>query len=495
LRAALGATRARLVRQMLIEAVALASAGGLLGVASAFWILRGLVAIAPLGLPRLETIVIDRFVLTFTIALAVVCSVILGTVTASRAQKIDLEATLRQGGRSHGAAARRPLQHALIVAEVALTLALVCGAGLLLRSLGEVRRLPLGFESTNTLLFRTVVPNEFSSSQRHRFFEEAAERVHRLPGVRAVGVVSNIFPTRAPDATILVDAKRDGPRGRPPVLDDVATPDFFSALRVPLRKGRYFGRSDEASVSHVAVVNERFAREFWGDDDPVGRRFHFLDKRHGDAWVTVVGMIADMRRNGLEQVPYPQVFLPFAQSPSRGADLVIHTDVPPFSLANNVTRTIAEIDPSVPVYRLSTLEQRLDEFQTNRRFQAWVLSLFASVAILLAAVGMYGVIRYDVTQRTQEIGVRIAVGASSADVVALVLRNGLALTGAGLVIGELTAVALAGLMAALVFGISTRDPVTFVLAPLLLLAVAVAACLEPAWRALRVDPLRALKAE
>jgi predicted permease len=307
--------------------------------------------------------------------------------------------------------------------------------------------------------------------------------------------VSNIFPTRAPDATILVDAERDGPRGRPPVLDDVATSGFFSALRVQLRKGRHFSRADEGSGSLVAVVNERFAREFWGDDDPVGRRFQFLDKRHGDAWVMVVGVVADMRRNGLEQVPYPQVFEPFAQSPSRGADLVIHTDAPPLSLANSVTRTIAEIDPSVPVYRLSTLDQRLDELQTNRRFQAWLLSLFASVAILLAAIGMYGVIRYDVTQRTQEIGVRMAVGASRSDVVTLVLRNGLTLMGAGLLIGELTALALAGLMAALVFGISPRDPVTFVLAPLVLLAVAVGACVEPAWRALCVDPLRALKAE
>lgn len=495
LRAALGATRARLVRQMLIEAVALASAGGLLGVASAFWILQGLVALAPPGLPRLETIVIDRFVLTFTIALAVFCSVILGAVTASRAQKLDLEETLRKGGRGHGTGARRPLQHALIVGEVALTLALVCGAGLLIRSLGEVRQLSLGFETSNTLLFRTVVPNEFSSSQRRRFFEEAVEQIHRLSGVRAVGVVSNIFPTRAPDATILVEAEPDGPRGRLPVLDDAATPGFFSALRVPLRKGRYFDRSDSASGSHVAIVNERFAREFWGDDDPVGRRFQFLDKRYGDAWVTVVGMVADMHRNGLEQVPYPQVFVPFAQSPSRGADLVVHTDTSPLSLANSVTRTIAAIDPSIPIYRLSTLEQRLDEFQENRRFLAWVLSLFASIGILLAAIGMYGVVRYDVTQRTQEIGVRIAVGASRGDVVALVLRNGLALTGAGLVIGELTAVALAGLMTALVFGISPRDPVTLVLAPLLLLAVGVAACLEPAWRALRVDPLHALKAE
>ncbi len=379
---------------------------------------------------------------------------------------------------------------------MALTLALVCGAGLLLRSLAEVQRLALGFETSNTLLFRTVVPNEFSGSQRHRFFEETVEQIHRLPGVRAVGVVSNIFPTATPHATILVEAERDGQRGSLPILDDVATPGFFSALRVPLRKGRYFTRSDSDSGSHVAVVNERFAREFWGDDDPVGRRFQFLDNRHGDAWVTVVGMVADMRRNGLEQAPYPQVFLPFAQAPSRGADLVVHTDTPPLSLANSVTRTIAAIDSSVPVYRLSTLEQRLDEFQTNRRFQAWVLSLFASTAILLAAIGMYGVVvRYDVTQRTQEIGVRMAVGASTGDVLALVLRNGLALTGAGLVIGELSAVALAGVMGALVFGISPRDPVTFVLAPLLLLAFGVAACLEPAWRALRVDPLRALKAE
>jgi len=496
LKVALGATRGRLVRQMLIEAAALASASGVLGIASAFWILRVLVASAPPDVARMEAVAIDGFVLVFTSAVAVVCSFILGAITAWRAQNVGLDEALREGGRSLGAGARRRrLQQVLIVGELAVTLALLCGAGLVLRSLGEVRRLPLGFETTNTLLFRMVVPNDFSSQQRQRFFDESLNRIRRLPGVRTAGVVSNIFPISLPNATISVEAGVQGPRVHTPVMDDVASPGFFSALRVPLREGRYFRDGDSSDSSPVAIVNERFVREFLGGRQPIGKRFQFVDRRFGNQWITVVGVVGDMRRHRLEQAPYPQVFLPFAQSPSRGADIVIQADVPPLAVASSVVRTVAAIDASVPVYRMSTLEQRLDEFLTNRRFQVRLLSLFAGAAILLAAIGVYGLLRHDVTQRAQEIGVRMAMGASRRDVVALVLRNGLALTGAGLVIGWLAALALASVMGSLVYGISTRDPLTFLLAPLILFGIALIACVEPAWRALRVDPLRALRAD
>jgi putative ABC transport system permease protein len=245
----------------------------------------------------------------------------------------------------------------------------------------------------------------------------------------------------------------------------------------------------------VAIVNERFAREFWGNQRAVGKRFQFLDKRSDGAWVTVVGVVADMRRGRLEDEPGAQVFQPFSQAPSRGADVVIRTEVPPLSLAGSVRRTIATIDANVPVSRMSALSERLDELATTRRVHVVLLSLFACAGVLLAAVGIYGLIRQDVSQRTQEIGVRVALGASRSDVVSLVLRRCLVLTGVGIAVGWCASLAIAGIMGSLVYGISPRDPVTFLAAPIVLLGVAFIACLEPTWRAVRLDIFKVLRPE
>ena len=495
LRLALGATRGRLVRQMLIESAVLALVSAAVGVVSAQWLLRGLVATLGANIPRSDPVVLDSYVLLFATGLAIVCSVFLGTVSAWRPRGQPLDA-LREGGRSQGVGARRRrLQQALIVAEVALTLSLVCGAGLVLRSLGEVRRLPLGFDPDNTLLFRMVVPNEFSTQQRRRFFDEATSRLRRLPGVRAAGVIGNLLPLSAPNGGVVIEGSIDPSRSQLPVLDDVISPEAFSALRVALRDGRPFNHDDTADSMPVAIINERFAREFWGDQRAVGKRFQFLDKRSDGAWVTVVGVVADMRRRRLEDEPGAQVFQPFSQAPSRGADVVIRTDVPPLSLAASVSRTIAAIDAVVPVYRMSTLSERLGDSVANRRFHVALLSLFAATGVLLAAIGIYGLIRQDVSQRIQEIGVRVALGASRGDVVSLVLRRCLVLTGVGIAVGWCASLAVADVMGSLVYGISPRDTVTFLAAPIVLLSIAIIACIEPTWRAVRLDILKALRPE
>jgi cell division protein FtsX len=382
LRVALGATRGRLVRQMLIESAVLALVSAAVGVVSAEWLLGVLVASLAARIPRSDAVVIDSYVLVFVTGLAVVCSVFLGTVSAWR-----------------------------------------------------TRGLPL------------------------------------------------------------IEGGIDPSRGQLPILDDVISPEAFSALRVALRDGRLFNHDDTADSMPVAIVNERFARKFWGNERAVGKRFQFLDKRSGGAWVTVVGVVADMRRRRLEDEPGAQVFQPFAQAPSRGADVVIRTEVPPLSLAASVTRTIAGIDAAVPVYRMSTLPERLDDFVTNRRFHVVLLSLFAATGVLLAAIGIYGLIRQDVSQRTQEIGVRVALGASRRDVVSLVLRRCLVLTGVGIAIGWCSSLAIAGVMGSLVYGISPRDPVTFLAAPIVLLGIALIACLEPMWSAVRLDIFKALRPE
>jgi predicted permease len=496
LQVALGATRGRLVRQRLIESAVLALVSAVVGVVLAQWLLSVLAGSLGATIPRSDAIVLDRYVLAFATGLAIVCSVFLGTLSAWRTDRSSLQQALRDGGRSHGLADRsRRLQQLLIVAEVALTLSLVCGAGLLLRSLGEVRRLPLGFDPHNTLLFRMVVPNEFSSQQRRRFFDEAAFRLRELPGVRTAGVIGNLLPVSAPNGGVVVEGAVHPSRVQVPILDDVISPETFSALRVALRDGRFFTHEDTADSTPVAIINERFAREFWGDGRAVGKRFRFLDDRSGGAWVTVVGVVADMRRRRLEDEPGAQVFQPFSQAPSRGADVVLRTEVSPLSLASSVTRTIAALDASVPVYRMSTLSGRLDDFVTTRRFQVVLLSLFASAGVLLATIGIYGIIRQDVSLRTQEIGVRVALGASRRAVVSLVLRRGLALTGVGLAVGWCASLALASVMGSLVYGVSPRDPLTFLAAPIVLLSIAIIACLEPTWRAVRLDIFKALRPE
>jgi putative ABC transport system permease protein len=496
LQIALGATRGRLIRQMSIESAVLALLGAVVGVVSAQWLLKVLVGSLGATIPRSDAVVLDRYVLAFATCLAIASTVFLGIVSAWRTDRPSLHGALREDGRSHGVGGqRRRLQQVLIVAEVGLTLSLVCGAGLVLRSLGEVRRLPLGFDPDNTLLFRVVVPNEFSTQQRRQFFDEATSRLQRLPGVRTAGVIGNLLPVSAPNSGVIVEGGVEPARGHVAILDDVISPETFSALRVVLRDGRLFNHEDTADSTPVAIVNERFAREFWGDGRAVGRRFRFLDRRSGGEWVTVVGVVGDMRRRRLEDEPGAQVFQPFSQAPSRGADVVIRSEVPPRSLAGSVTRTIAAIDAGVPVYRMSTLSERLDEFVTTRRFHVVLLSLFAGAGVLLAAIGIYGLIRQDVSQRTQEIGVRVALGASRRDVVSLVLRRGLALTGVGLAVGWLASLAMAGVMGTLVYGVSPRDPLTFLAAPIVMFGIAAIACLEPTWRALRLDVFKALRPE
>jgi predicted permease len=494
-RAALGASRGRLVRQLLIESVTLAVLGGVLGIALAIWLLRLLVALAPPDLPRVEAVSIDISVLMFTIAVALVCGVSLAIVAARQAAHLHLDEALRERGRNQGLGAHgRLTQRRLVAVELAVTLTLVCGASLLLRSLMHVEQVPLGFDAANTLVFRVVVPDAFSFVQRQVFYDQAVERLRALPGVRHVGVISRIFPTTSSaNATIRVEGRSHDSNVHVPVIDDVASPEFFTALRVPLRSGRYLSDHDTSKSAHVAVVTQRFAREFWPGEDPVGRRFQFLDERFDDPWITVVGVVDDMRRSGLEEEPYPQVFIPFAQSPSRGADFVVSTDTPQALVATFI-RTIGAINPEVPVYQVSTLQQRLDALLTTRRFQVFLLSLFAAGGVLLAAIGVYGLLRYAVMQRRQEIGIRMAMGASRRDVVALVLQEGLSLTVVGLTVGLLAAFALTSSMQTLVYGISTKDPVTFAVAPLLLVCVATLACVEPAWRATRIDPVHVLRA-
>lgn len=494
LRAALGANRWQIVRYLLHEAVILTMVATVLGVVLAVWLVRVVIAIAPRSVPRLDSVTLDGFTLAFTIVVALACALSVGAAAAWHVTRQTLREALEESGRSGDASAgRRRLQRILIVSEFALTLSLVCGSGLLLRSLVEVERVPLGFNPRDILVFRMVVPDALTELQRESFYREASERLRRLPGVSRVGIISNMFTASTPNATVLIEGRPDTARINTPIADDSISPELFATLQVPLRSGRFFTDRDTAASPLVAIVNETFARRFWSGESPIGKRFQFLDERFGDRWVAVAGVVGDMRRNGLEQNPFPQVYLPFAQSPSRGADMVVQTSTTPLTLTLSAYETIAAINPAVPVYQISTLDQRIDTLLATRRFQVLMLSLFAVAGLVLAAVGIYGLMRYTVAQRTREIGVRVAIGATRGQVMTLVLREGLALTGVGLVAGLVVAFALTRALRTLLYGITPSDPLTFLFAPAVLVVVAIVACVEPTWRAMRVDPARVLR--
>lgn len=497
LRTALGAGRTQLVTHLLYESLLLTSIAGTFGIVLANWLVRLLVTIAPRSIPRLEEASVNAPVLAFAVGVALLCGLSCGAVPASHlVRRKNLDDALREGGRIGGASAgRRRLQRALVVVEVALTFALVCGAGLLLRSLLHAERVSLGFDPRNVLVFRMVVSDGLSRAQRGAFYGQVVERLRQLPGVSHVGVISNIFTTSTPNATVRIEGRSDRTLISTAIADDAATPELFLAVRTPLRGGRFFSETDTDTSPPVAIVNETFARHFWSGESPIGKRFQFLDGRFGDRWVTVVGVIADMRRNGIEYAPFPQVFVPFAQLPSRGADFAVRMNGDPAALTRSVRTLVAGINPDVPVYRMSTLEQRLDAFLSTRRFQALLLSLFAAAGLLLAAVGLFGLMRYMVALRTREIGVRLAIGATRRQVMGLVLREGLGLAGAGLLVGFVLAFALTRTLGGLLYGVTASDPLTFLLAPAVLLFVAMVASVEPTWRAMRIDPVVALRAE
>lgn len=493
-RTALGARRYQILGHLLHESLMLTMLAAALGLLLATWLVRLLIAIAP-RVPRLDQVTLDGPVLAFVVGVALLCSVGFAMVPAWHVMRRSLDEALREGGRIGGpGAGRRQLQRTLIVAQVALTLALVAGAGLLLRSLIQVERVPLGFNPEGVLVFRVVVPDVLTDAERRVFYREATERLRTLPGVSHVGVLSSIFTASTPDATLQIEGRSDDARNITPIADDSVSPDLFMALQTPLQRGRFFSETDTEGSPLVAIVNDTFARQFWSGETALGKRFRFLDDRFGDRWVTVVGVVADLRRSGLERAPLPQVFIPFAQLPSRGADIVVRSSVDPAALTRSIRSAIGAINPAVPVYRMSTLADRVDALLATRRFHVFTLSLFAGAGLLLAAVGLFGLMRYMVAQRTREIGVRAAMGATRADVIMLVLREGLTLTGAGVIIGVLLAYALTRSLGALLYGVRPNDPLTFALAPAILFVVAIAASIEPTWRAMRIDPASALRA-
>jgi putative ABC transport system permease protein len=509
IRAALGASRVRVIRQLLTESVVLALLGGAAGLVLASWgvgLLLGLFPsrIANVAIPQVETIHIGGPVVLFGLALAVATAALFGMAPALQASRTDLTETLKEGGRGAAGPRSHRLRGALVVGEIALALVLSAGAMLLVRSFVRLQQGSLGFDPRNLLTLRLTMPD-------HRYPEEADKRayadrlleaIRRVPGVEAAGSVTFLPLSGWGGGREIRIEGRETPEGQQPVAAiQMSDEDYFRTARIRLVKGRVFARADSEKAPPVAVVNETLARRFWPGEDPVGKRVslrvRLRDVQAGGEmpWREVVGVVGDVRHYGLAQEPEPEIHLPYRQVPVELVCLAVRTGPPPEALAQAVKDAVWSVDGDQPMLGVMSMEQLASDSVTLPRASMWVLAFFAGLALLLAGLGIYGVMAQTVAQRTQEIGVRIALGAGAGNVLAMVLRHGALLAALGIALGLAASVALTRVMSSLLFGVEATDPVTFALVSLLLGAVALVACYVPARRAATVDPIAALRYE
>ena len=496
-RASLGASRFRLIRQMLTESLLLALLSGLGGLLLASLGIDLLLALNPANLPRLQEITVDARALSFLLGLALLAVLLCGLASALQASNTDLQETLKEGGRGAGAGRQRT-RSLLVVAEVAMSLVLLVGAGLMIRSFLRLTQVNPGFAPDHMLTMQVMLPASKypEPSQSRAFFQQAIERIRTLPGVSSVGAVGELpLGGGVRSATFAIEGRPTGPNEALPHSDiRTISPGYFQTMKIPLLKGRDFSEQDIADGRDVAMIDETLAQLYWPGEDPIGKR---LDLQFADIpdWREIVGVVGRIKHKGLDAEYKGQIFYPIAQGGNLGMYLVARTTTDPLSLASAVRGAIRAVDPEQPIYRVMTMEQVVADAVAQPRLTMLLLGAFAVLALVLAAVGIYGVLSYAVTQRTQEIGIRMALGAGRRDVLKLVVRHGMLLTLLGALLGLTASFALTRLMQTLLFGVSANDPLTFIAVALLLSLVALLACWIPARRATKVDPLIALRHE
>jgi putative ABC transport system permease protein len=495
IRRAMGAGRLRLFRQLLTENLLLSTLGGGVGLLLATWGVQFLLGAAPKDIPRLEAVSVDRTALLFTLLASLVTGLLFGLAPAWHARKLSLNESLRSRGRGLAGLARvKRLRSLLVMTEIALAVVLLIGAGLMLKSLQRLTEVDPGFPPDKLLTMSVAL--QFARypdpARQVAFFSQVLQRIRSLPGVAAAGACTSLPPSYIQQATgFTIEGRTPEPGSQPPTaLYLPATPGFLEALAVPLLRGRSIAETDDARAPGVVVINQTLASRFFPNEDPLGRRVT-LD----GVLRTVVGVVGDAKYQGLGVEAGPQAYVPHAQSPYPGMRLIVRTTVEPTSLIPSVRASIAAIDSEEGPSRFATMGDLLGESVAQPRFNTFLIGLFAALAFVLSAIGIYGVINYDVTQRTAEIGVRMALGAQARDVLLLIVRQGLLLTLGGLMGGLAGALLLTRFLAGLLFEIKPTDPVTYALVASLLGLVALLACLIPARRAAKVDPLVALRYE
>jgi putative ABC transport system permease protein len=497
-RAALGGGRMRIVRQLLVESTLISAAGGVLGMLLAAALLHVLVAAAPEGTPRLDEIAIDRTALAFAVAAAALCGIVFGLFPAFQASRVGGQDVFVRG-RSAGAAAQsHRLRRVLMAIEVALALVLLTGAGLMGRTLRDLTRVDAGFRSDHLLTLRTLMPRpRWSHERRVVTIKALADRVGALPGVVSLAAVSALPIDRSNwNSPFTASDKPAPPRATTPsAAFTIVTPNYFETMGTPLLDGRTFGDADNATAPRVVVINESLARRTWPGENPIGRRLKQGWPEMTTPWREVIGVVGDVKFEGLAENTPLQVYMPLAQEPTPDLAIAVRTAVPPASVQASIETAIRAVDRDLPIFTVRTMERVIDTSVGRERMSVLVLSVFAFVALVLASVGLYGLVAHSVTERTHEIGVRMALGANPRDVIALVVGEGLSMAVAGVVVGLAGSLALAQSIRTLLFGVAPTDPPTFAAVTALLLGVATIACSLPAWRATRLDPTEALRAE
>ncbi len=488
IRTALGAGRGRLIGQLFTESAVLAALSGCLGLVLAAFGIRTLVAFGPPDIPRLNQAGLDSGVVEFTLAVSLFAAILFGLAPAFRISRSDPNESLRSG-----AARTRNL---LVVAEFALSVVLLTGAGLLVRSFLAVQAVDPGFRPEHVLTMRITMPTGTTTARRISLDDLALERIRSIPGVQAAGAIDGLL-VRNPDSFGLRSVEGRAPESEAqwaPLDWTTIRGDYICAMGSRLLRGRFFSGRDGKGTPLVAIVDESMARRYWPGEDPIGKRFKGFDKRgRNDEWLTVIGVVRDMRRHGREREPAAHIYQWYKQSDQSTPDLVVRTTGDPQALAATLRQVVRGLDQTAILSSVMTLEQQLAEQLSPRRFQTGLLALFSLIALVLASVGIYGVMHYSVAQRTHEIGIRMALGARPSDVLRMVIRQGLTLALAGLALGLAGAWWLTRILSNLLYGVTPADPPTFFSVSFLLTAVAALASSIPAWRAAKVDPLQALR--
>jgi predicted permease len=503
-RLALGASRGRMIRQMLTESVLLSLMGGLAGIAAAVGTLGFILRFVPSSIPRLNEVSIDWMVLAFALLISLLTGLLFGLVPAIHSSRSGLSLQIREGARGSGYGVKTGrLRDALIVSELAFAVVLMVGAGLLLRTLGELLRENPGFNPTHVVAARVWLPQPndpkvdpyLGIARKTAFDRELLRRMLAIPGIDLAGITS-VLPTTIPDnnnmnALTIEDRPMESSQDlRAEMIR--TSPDYFKVMQAQLVRGRFFTEGDEDGKQRVAIIDETTARRYWTDRDPLGRRLRF-GQDPTQPWMTVVGIVRDIKHDGLDIDGVPHIFVSIYQNGDRELSVVMRTSLPATLLEPRIRHEIQSIDPGLPVFNVSSMNDVIDRSLAARRFSAGLVGAFAGLALLLASIGIYGLLAYMVGQRSREIGLRMALGAGRADVLRLFFKKGVVLASLGIAAGVIFSASAASTLASLLYGVRPHDPVVFLAVPVLLLTVAALASYLPARRATKVDPMRALR--